>query len=497
MEPLSIKEIADAVGGNVLYGNEEALIRYVSTNSREEVIDSLFVPIIGERVDGHEFIHDAFKNGAIACFISKDKSPIEELIYIKVEDTLEALQKLGSYYRNKFNIPVIGITGSVGKTTTKEMVSCALETKYKVLKTIGNMNSQVGLPLMMFHMNKEHEIAVIEMGMSEPGEMERLTKISRPEVAIITNIGVSHIAQLKTKENIRKEKCNIINAFNEDSILYLNGDDILLKELFHENIIANYKENSQSYGIIDLEDITREKLFLGKAVAYGLDDDCEYRAKNIRTSNGKTYFTLCVESKAHSIEEKESVINQIVEEEIVLSVLGIHNVYNALVALAVANHYGIPSSVAKQGLETYSPISMRGQIKEVDEITFIDDSYNASPDSMKSGIGVLLSLDNVKRRIAVLADVKELGEVSHDCHYEVGEYISSKEVDEVITIGEEAFYIGKGIKDNNKAIKVVSFYNNDEVIDYLKMELKPGDGVLVKGSRSTRTDEIVKAFCKS
>lgn len=495
MEPLSIKEIANAVGGNVLCGNEETLIRYVSTNSKEEVVDSLFVPIIGERVDGHDFIHDAFKNGAVACFVSKDISPLHDFIYIKVEDTLKALQNLGSYYRNKFNIPVIGITGSVGKTTTKEMVSCALETKYKVLKTIGNMNSQVGLPLMMFHMNKEHEMAVIEMGMSEPGEMERLTKISKPEVAIITNIGVSHIAQLKTKENIRKEKCNIINAFNKDSILYLNGDDILLKELHHENMIVNNKENSQSYGIIDLENITREKLYLGKTVAYGLDDDCEYRAKNIRTSNGKTYFTLCIESKVYNIEETESVDNHI-EEEIVLSVLGIHNVYNALVALAIANHYGIPSSIAKKGLETYSPISMRGQIKEVDGITFIDDSYNASPDSMKSGIGVLLSLDNVKRRIAVLADVKELGEVSHDLHYEVGEFISSKDVDEVITIGEEAFYIGKGIKDNNKAIKVESFYYNDEVIRYLKTELKQGDGVLVKGSRSTRTDEIVKAFCK-
>jgi UDP-N-acetylmuramoyl-tripeptide--D-alanyl-D-alanine ligase len=505
MEPLSIKEIADAVGGSVLYGNEETLIHYVSTNSKEEATESLFVPIIGERVDGHDFIHDAFKNGAIACFISKDISTLEELIYIKVEDTLKALQMLGSYYRNKFNIPVIGITGSVGKTTTKEMVSCALETKYNVLKTIGNMNSQVGLSLMMFHMNKEHEIAVIEMGMSEPGEMERLTKISRPELAIITNIGVSHIAQLKTKENIRKEKCNIINAFNKESILYLNGDDILLKELyhenlkepFHENIITNYKENSQSYGIIDLEDITREKLFLGKTVSYGLDNDCEYRAENIRTSNGKTYFTLCVESKAYSIEEKDIAKSHITEEEVVLSVLGIHNVYNALVALAVANHYGITSSVAKLGLETYSPISMRGQIKKTGDITFIDDSYNASPDSMKSGIGVLLSLENVKRRIAVLADVRELGEVSHDCHYEVGVYISSKEIDEVITIGEEAFYIGKGIEDNNKSINVVSFYNNEEVIRYLKKELKQGDGVLVKGSRSMRTDEIVKAFCES
>ena len=497
MEPLSIREIADAVGGSVVFGNEDVMISYVNTNSKEEVKDSLFVPIIGERVDGHDFIEDAFKNGASACFISKDIPYQKEYTYIKVEDTLKALQMLGAYYRNKFDIPVIGITGSVGKTTTKEMVSCALETKYKVLKTIGNMNSQVGLPLMMFHMNKEHEIAVIEMGMSEPGEMERLTKIARPEVAIITNIGVSHIAQLKTKENIRKEKSNIINAFHENSVLYLNGDDILLKELYNENIFANYNKNSQSYDIIDLEDITREKLLQGKTVAFGLNDECEYRAENIRTIDGKMYFTLIVDKKDSTAKNKTPDNTHVIKEEIKLSVLGMHNVYNALVALAVANHFGIPTSVAKVGLETYSPISMRGQIKKVNDITFIDDSYNASPDSMKSGIGVLLALENVKRRIAVLADIKELGEVSQECHYEVGVYISAEAVDEVVTIGEEANYIAKGVIDNNKLIKVVCFSNNEEAIDYLKTELIEGDGVLVKGSNSMRTFEIVKAFCES
>lgn len=497
MESLSIREIADAVGGSVVCGNEETLIRYVGTNSKEEATDSLFVPIIGEKVDGHNFIQDAFQNGAIACFISKEIPVLEGYIYIKVEDTLKALQMLGAYYRDKFDIPVIGITGSVGKTTTKEMVSCALEMKYNVLKTKGNMNSQVGLPLMMFHINKEHEIAVIEMGISEPGEMERLTKISKPDVAIITNIGVSHIANLKTKENIRKEKCNIINAFHDNSVLYVCGDDSLLNELHEENTLTNNKKNSHKYDIIDLEDITREKLLLGRTIAYGLEDGCEYKAKNIRTMNGKTLFTLMIDSKKQSSEDKVLENSQLIEEEIVLSVLGLHNVYNALVALAVANHYGIPSSVAKLGLEAYRPIAMRGQIMKSNEITFIDDSYNASPDSMKSGIRVLLSLEHVKRRIAVLADVRELGEVSHDCHYEVGEFISSQEIDEVVTIGEEAYYIAKGIEDNNKEVKVKSFKNNEEAIDYLKSELVPFDGVLVKGSRSMRTDEIVKAFCKS
>ncbi len=463
MEALSVKEITKAVNGRVISGEENILVHYVSTNSKVFKEGGLFVPIVGERFDGHNFISDAAQNGANVCFTHKEVAYTHGMTYIQVDNTLEALQSLGAYYRNKFNIPVIGITGSVGKTTTKEMVSAALETKYKVLKTEGNMNSQVGLPLMMLKLDSTHEIAVIEMGMSEEGEMERLAKIARPEVAILTNIGVSHIAQLKTRENIRKEKLNIINEFEEGSILFVNGNDELLQELTGNKAL-------------DVSKATREKLELCKVLTYGEGTAFDYQASDILFENEKTRFLL--DGK----------------EEINLGVLGIHNVYNALAALAVAAHYHIPVATAKEGLRKYSPIAMRGQILEAKGIKIIDDSYNASPDSMKSGIEVLKSLSGIKRRFAVLADIKELGEISKKSHYEVGEYLVNQPIDGVITVGEEALEIAKALRDHNAAVKTYTFMNNEEALEFLSGFLTAFDGILVKGSRGMKTDEIVKGL---
>ncbi len=517
MEALTIKEIAQGVGGTILTGDENMQITNVSTNSKRLEAGSLFVPIIGEKVDAHDFIPDAFENGATACFTSRHKELTKDMnqsmVYISVKDTLEALQALGTYYRSKFKIPVIGITGSVGKTTTKEMIAAALETRYKVLKTEGNMNSQVGLPLMMLRLDSSYDIAVIEMGMSEFGEMARLSKIARPEAAVVTNIGVSHIGQLKTRENIRKEKLNIINSFRSDSILFVNGNDDLLSEVYTASHTLQARKNgagdgfeemnkeySQNPVIIDLSPETLEKFYQSKVIGFGTEGICDYWAENIRTSQGKTYFTLRKTRKDNK-ESKDGDAESTAEnrpegdgEEIILQVLGIHNVYNALVALAVSEHYHIPVSVVKEGLYNYQPIAMRGQIKDVNQIRIIDDSYNASPDSMKSGIQVLLEMENITRRIAVLADILELGELSYQCHYDVGTYIAEQKVDEVVTVGKEAAYIAKGVQDKNSGIVTHSFSSNQEAIQYLNGQLKPGDGMLVKGSRSMRTDEIVKAI---
>ncbi len=467
MEALSIKEIAMAVNGKVISGEENARVTFVSTNSKAFSEGGLFVPIAGERVDGHNYIKDAARNGAKVCFTHRELEYVDGMTYIEVHNTLEALQALGTYYRNKFDIPVVGITGSVGKTTTKEMVAAALETKYRVLKTEGNMNSQVGLPLMMLKLDSTHEIAVIEMGMSEEGEMERLAKIARPEVAIVTNIGVSHIAQLKTRENIRKEKLNIINEFREDSLLFINGNDSLLNE-----IITNKN--------IDVCAATKEKLDLCSVITYGEGEAFDYKASDILFAEEKTRFTLNAS-----------------KEEINLGVLGMHNVYNALAALAVAEHYGISVSIAKEGLRNYSPIAMRGQILEVNGLKIIDDSYNASPDSMKSGIEVLKTLSGIKRKFAVLADIKELGEISKQSHYEVGEYLVNQPIDGVITVGEEALEIARALRDNNSSVNTYTFANNEEALQFLTDFLSAGDGVLVKGSRGMKTDEIVKGLSNS
>lgn len=474
---LVIKDIVKAVDGVLLCGDENKTITSVSVNSREIKKEALFVPIIGEKVDGHRYISGAFLNGAAASFTSQHRekddliqSNVENInnnCIIYVKNTLQALQALGAYYRSLFSIPVIGITGSVGKTTTKEMIFAALDTKYHVLKTIGNMNSQIGLPLMMFYLEPYYDVAVIEMGMSEEGEMSRLAKIARPDMAVMTNIGVSHIGQLGSKENIRKEKLNIINECKEGNKLFLNSDDPLLSEI--------------NQSCIDVTELTKEKLCHIECIRYGTNSTSDFWASDIKAVDGNTYFTL------HYPEG---------EEKIQLSVLGVYNVSNALSALSIAYYMGISPNEAKEGLGNYKPIAMRGQIFEHKGLFIVDDTYNASPDSMKGGITAILQMDKANRRIAVLADVLELGDMSYSCHYEVGEYIAhtsydGKQINELVTIGIEARAVKEGVETHTDKILCHSFDTNKEAFDYLKSIVKNGDVILIKGSRGMHTDEIV------
>lgn len=468
MEKLTLKEVIKAVGGKLVAGDENLSIDYISTNSKDIKANTLFIPIVGERIDAHDFINNAFELGAVATFTSRklydnknNHMDIKEgAAYIEVDNTLAALQALARYYRSKFDIPVIGITGSVGKTTTKEMIASALETKYKVLKTAGNMNSQVGLPLTLFGIDKSHQVAVIEMGMSEFGEMKILANIAKPTIAVITNIGVSHIGQLKTRSNILKEKLSIITEFNKENRLYMNGNDSLLAEL-----------------AINKDDIN------AKALYFGTTELCDHKASNIQTMIGKTYFTF------------SSVLgSDTVSEDIELGVLGVHNVYNALVALVIAKELGIEPSLSKVGLRQYRPIAMRGQIEEVGGVKLIDDTYNASPDSIKGAIEVLLNLEHTGRKIAVLADVLELGGLSYDCHYDIGVFIATTQIDEVVVVGEESRAIIKAITDSKASIITSAFTNNENAIAYIKTKIKENDAVLVKGSRGMHTDEIIEAL---
>ncbi|WP_167956921.1 UDP-N-acetylmuramoyl-tripeptide--D-alanyl-D-alanine ligase [Anaerosporobacter faecicola] len=498
MESLSIKEIVEAVAGELLCGKEQLQVHEVGTNSKEAKEGMLFVPIIGERVDAHTFIPAVLEAGVTAVFTSKsvDVSKVKEnQAVIRVKDTITALQDLAVFYRKKFQIPVIGITGSVGKTTTKEMIAAALETKYRVLKTAGNMNSQIGLPLTIFRIDHTHEVAVIEMGISEEGEMEKLARVAKPTHAVITNIGVSHIGQLGSKENIRKEKMNIINEFGSESTLFVNGtDEQLMKVLpFSEYLKNSDKEKTQNCDKIDVNDRTLAKLETANVVTFGYGDGCMYHATDVIAEQGHTKFTLrtsqSVRNQKHiNIEEKEQA------SQIELQVLGEHNVYNALVAIAIANRLGIDTDVAKEGLKEYKPLAMRGDIVKNNGITIIDDTYNASPDSMRGGINILLELPDVKRHFAVLADVLELGEHSYACHYGVGEYIATKKVEEVVTIGQEAKAIAKAVQEKNDRIIVHCMEKNEEAIAYLKNNVKSGDAILVKGSRGMHTDEIVAAL---
>lgn len=482
MKTVYAQELADAVGGTLISGKGDVAITSVSTNSKEIEKGALFVPIIGERVDAHRFIDMAMEVGAAATFTSKEcEQYLPGKAYIKVEDTLEALQKAAAWYRNQFSVKVIGITGSVGKTTTKEMIAAAVETKYKTLKTKGNMNSQVGLPLMMFYLDDSIEVAVIEMGMSEVGEMSRLAAIAKPDMVVMTNIGVSHIGQLGSKENIRKEKMNIIDEFAGGNYVFVNGDDPLLHEMkqYVEEVKKGFLPNESLF-----DRATIEKLSYATVQEFGSSVHCEYHAGQSVTIGDRQCF--CFNAKG-------------VSEKVELGVLGAHNVNNATVALAIAMNLGIDPVDAKKGLATYRPISMRGQTYECNGMKIIDDTYNASPDSMKSGVSVLLETVGVQRRIAVFADVLELGEVSRECHYDVGTYIAKAnhngvKIDMVLTVGTEAKAICEGIVDSQTSIKTKTFENNQQVIDFLKEHMKDGDGILVKGSRGMHMEEVVAAL---
>ncbi len=487
MIPVNVEQLVSAVGGKLLTGDANQLIKNVTIDSREQAESALFVPIIGEKTDGHKYVAGALNNGAKIMFMQKESVYKDEILnlareagasVVAVEDTVAALQQFAAWYRLLFAVPVVGITGSVGKTTTKEMISAALETEKKVLKTIGNKNSQIGLPLMMFYMDDTYDIAIIEMGMSEVGEMKNLAFVAKPECAVMTNIGVAHIAQLGSQENIRKEKLNIVNQFDDNSVLFVNGNDTLLHK--------TATEITQKSVTIDCDEASFQVLQNIKAVTYGIGEEFDVAAKDLVTGGSGIGFTAVVHENGA---EKQIPVQ--------LKVYGNHNVMNALAAIAVAMRYGISPERAAEGLAQYEPIAMRGQIKEHQGITWIDDTYNASPDSMKSGAQVLLSLDG-KRHIAVLADVLELGEASETLHREVGAYLAAlrengRKTDILVTVGSQAAFIAEEAKKCGME-QVYSFSSNAEAIAQIQELLKEDDVVLVKGSRGMHTEEIVKAF---
>jgi len=466
MKPIKIIDVVNAVSGTLGWGDENALITNVVTDSREVSEGTLFVPIIGERVDAHRFIPDVLSQGAACVFSSDATIKAEAGAGIYVEDTLKALQDFAAWYRSQFSIPVIGITGSVGKTTTKEMIGAVMESHYKTVKTLRNLNSQIGVALMMFCLEDDTEIGVFEMGISMPGEMDRLVDIARPNTAVMTNIGVSHIGNLGSRENICAEKGKIITNFSENGVLYVcgNGD---LEELSAENIpYTNCKGECE----------TRY---------YGTEKECPYYGDNIQTTAEGQTFTFHYPGG---------------KEQVELSVMGVHNVNNAIVALALAVQYDVPLAGAKQALKAYQPIAMRGVIKEVKGVHIIDDTYNASPDSINSNLHALFDYSATGAKIAILADVLELGERSKELHEGIGEYIleekkKNRELSLLVTVGTEAKYISDYVAERSD-IPVIHCADKEEAVKEVAARMKAGDWILVKGSRGMHMDEVVERLTK-
>lgn len=474
MKDVTVREILSACKGTLLSGSMDTPIVHMSYDSRIIQKQTIFVPIIGEKADGHDFIDSALEKGADAVFTSRHtKKDIEALsedrrkkAWIAVEDTRAAMQATAAFYRNRFQMPIIGVTGSVGKTTTRAMIAEALSAGRNVYQTKGNQNSQVGVPLMLTEADGE-EIAVLEMGMSEFGEMDRLTNMVRPEVAVITCIGAAHIENLGSKENILKEKLAIVHGMDEKGILLLNGDDEMLLSLKESLRVQTYY--------------------------YGTGEQCDFRAENIRLAGGRAEF--------------EAVLP---EARVNLSLLmpGMHNVQNAMAAMAVCSLFHIPLEKAAEKLSAFRGVKMRQQIYRLSSCTVIDDSYNANPDSMKAALRVLMELPGEGRKVAVLGDMLELGDEEVHYHEEIGVFAARTGVDTLITIGGLAKHMNeaaegyemekqRACKKNGYGecgIETFHFFTNQDIIAFLKEFIKQEDTVLIKGSRGMALNEIADAL---
>lgn len=473
MNSVSVKDICKFTGGSLLYNKavmsretaEAVMVNSVIIDSRQGAENTLFVPFIGERHDAHDFIADVYRLGTRVCFTSRKQmeSGTDAMVYICVEDTLEALQKLGTAFRKQYRGKVIGITGSVGKTTTKEMIALAMSDNAKVLKTFGNRNGQIGVPLMMLELDDSYDVAVIEMGMSLPGEMEKLAKIAMPDMAVMTNIGVAHIGQLGSQENILKEKLNICSCFSKDGgVLLINGEDEWL------NRVEEYLPEENKI----------------KVVRFGLSNGSDYYADAVQGFERHTEFVF------RETAEDESV-------HVSLSALGMHNVIDAVSALAVVKEAGKDVVLAEKQLATYEPMASRGRLEQVGELMLIDDTYNASPDSMRSGLDTVERLKTSGRKVVVLADILELGELSENCHREVGAYAAVKNIDCLITIGTEARFIAKQAEQvlreaGRQGMQILICESREEAFTNGLSKLQAGDVVYLKGSHGMRLDLLAQ-----
>lgn len=451
-------ELTKAVNGKLLWGNAEQKFVGVTTDSRKVDKGNLFIPLVGERFDGHDYIEQCFNNGASVCLTQKPIAKHENTAAVLVDDTAKALRDLAAWYRKKHNIPVVGITGSVGKTSTKDMIACVLSKQYEVLKTQGNFNNEIGLPLTLLNLNEKHEIAVIEMGMSGFGEISRLTAIAKPHIAVITNIGVSHIEKLGSQQGILKAKLEILEGLESDGIVVLNGDDPLLIGL----------KGSLNH----------------KTVYYGMNSGLDYIATDYESlGESGTRFSIKMGDKTY---------------EISIPVPGIHNVYNALAAIAVGCEMKIPMNTIVEGIKSYSPGNMRQNIIAFNGIKIINDAYNASPQSMQAAVNVLEELCAKTRGIAVLGDMLEMGDMSAKLHYSVGNYIKDKEIDYLITIGKDSKNIMQAVADSgNQKISLKHFDNNNDALKYILSIIRQGDYILIKGSRGMKMEEIADGITNS
>ena len=453
MKNMTLAHITEVCGG-IYFGPEEkktAEVTDIVTDSRKAGEGSLFVAIPGERVDGHKFIPNVASQGALAV-ISEQKLETPPCPYILVKDSMEAIKAMAEYYMQQLNIPVVGITGSVGKTSTKEMIASVLAQKYHVHKTLGNFNNEWGLPITIFDMPENTEVAVLEMGVNHFGEMRRLSSVASPDICVITNIGIAHLEFFKTREGILQEKSQMIQDMKNGGSIILNGDDDLLSKM------------SPVKGVTP--------------VFFGMGDNCAFRADNIEPQGLRgTSCTITLKDGSSF--------------DCLVPVPGIHMVSNAVAGAAVGYTLGLTADEIKAGIESLPSIPGRNHIIETDHMIILDDCYNANPISMKASIDVLNMA--IGRKVAVLGNMGELGDTAEALHAEIGTYAAEQNVDLVCGIGDlTRSLVEEASKGANT--EALWFADNESFIQAIPDIIKDGDNVLVKASHGMNFPQIVHAL---
>lgn len=455
MKNMTLKEIAVACKG-IYYGDDESYYKEVSSvtiDSRKIEKDCLFIAIRGTRVDGHMFIPQSIRDGAL-CAVSEKRIESAEYPYIMVNSCAQALKDIAEHYRRSLRLTVVGISGSVGKTSTKEMIASVLGQKYKVLKTEGNFNNEIGLPLTIFNIRDEHEIAILEMGISDFGEMERLAKMARPDICILTNIGCAHLEQLKTREGILKAKTEMFLYMNPKGSIILNGDDDMLSTVTPFNHLV--------------------------PVLFGLNTECPYHAEEIQNLGLKgTSAIFCTPDSKFTAH---------------ISIPGSHMVYNALAAIAAGRIMGMSDEDMKRGIEALVPLAGRSNLIETEHLTIIDDCYNANPASMKTSLDVLSKAKG--RTAAILGDMFELGAKENEMHYEIGQYAAKLGISLLICIGRLAQEFARGAAGEENGMEIYYYGTKADFLKHAEAVLNEHDTILIKASHGMEFQEIVEELKK-
>jgi UDP-N-acetylmuramoyl-tripeptide--D-alanyl-D-alanine ligase len=455
------EEVITATGGSLIQGRAEQRVTGVSTDSRSVSKDNLFIPLVGERYDGHTFIENAVNKGAAGILVQRgregDTSGIpDHICIISVDDTLNAYGDIAGFWRNRFDIPVVAITGSSGKTTTKEMAASITGLSKTVLKNKGNLNNLVGLPLTLLEMNSDHEIAILEMGTNRPGEIARLTAIARPSVGVITNVGPAHLEGLKSLEGVREEKGALFSAMEQEGVAVVNYDDTAV--------------------------VTAAQSWRGKRITFGMHKDAHVRAEEV-TQKGASglHFILAIDDE---------------KGEVALPVLGVHNVYNALAAAACLWSLDIDFNDICRGLGTFTQVDGRMELHSLMNDTYlIDDTYNANPSSAREALRSLKELKGTYRSIVIFGDMLELGEGAAEIHEDIGRYMAETAVDAIYLRGELSQRVASGAKKNGFPGDRIFFIADPvETAIHVKTYLKEGDWVLIKGSRRMKMEEVSTAI---